>query len=80
MTVTPTLMILPFGLATEALREYNARRLSQFMDAMPAANADAPELTMEQINQLVHEQIKMIGLQALKTQIDPAAPVHPSQQ
>lgn len=52
---TPTMMILPFGLATEALRDYNARRLSQFMDAMPGANADAPALTLEQVNQLVHE-------------------------
>lgn len=52
---TPTMMILPFGLATEALREYNARRLTHFMDAMPAANADAPELTSEQISKLVHE-------------------------
>ena len=40
---------------TEALREYNARRLTQFMDAMPAANVDAPELTLKQINKLVHE-------------------------
>lgn len=52
---TPTMMILPYGLAIEALREYNARRLTQFMDAMPPANADAPELTLEEINKLVHE-------------------------
>ncbi len=52
---TPTLMILPYALATEALREYNARRLTQFMDAMPPANAGAPELTEEEINKLVHE-------------------------
>lgn len=52
---TPTMMILPYGLATEALREYNAKRLVQFMDAMSPAKADAPELTPEEINQLVHE-------------------------
>lgn len=52
---TPTMMILPYGLATEALREHNARRLVQFMDAMQPANPDVPELTEEQINDLVHE-------------------------
>lgn len=52
---TPTLMILPYGLAAEALRDYNARKLAQFMDAMPSANSDAPNLSIEQINQLVHE-------------------------
>lgn len=52
---TPTLMILPYKLATEALREYNARRLVQFMEAMPVADAEAPELTLEEINKLVHE-------------------------
>ena len=52
---TPTLMILPYTLATEALRDYNARKLVQFMDAMPTANADAPNLTLEQINSLIHE-------------------------
>lgn len=52
---TPTMMILPYSLATEALRDYNARKLVQFMDAMPSASADAPNLTLEQINDLVHE-------------------------
>lgn len=52
---TPTMMILPYSLATEALRDYNARKLVQFMDAMPSANADAPNLTLEQLNKLVHE-------------------------
>ena len=52
---TPTMMILPYSLATEALRDYNARKLVQFMDAMPTANADAPNLTLEQLNKLVHE-------------------------
>ena len=52
---TPTMMILPFALATNALHEYNARRLVQFMDAMPAANPTAPKLTLEEINNLVHE-------------------------
>ncbi len=52
---TPTMMILPYSMATEALRDYNARKLVQFMDAMPSANAAAPTLTLEQINSLVHE-------------------------
>jgi antitoxin (DNA-binding transcriptional repressor) of toxin-antitoxin stability system len=52
---TPTMMILPYILAAEALKEYNARRLIGFMDAMPPAHPDAPELTLEEINDLVHE-------------------------
>jgi antitoxin (DNA-binding transcriptional repressor) of toxin-antitoxin stability system len=52
---TPTMMILPYSLATEALRDYNARKLVQFMDSMPSANADAPELTLDEVTQLVHE-------------------------
>jgi antitoxin (DNA-binding transcriptional repressor) of toxin-antitoxin stability system len=52
---TPTMMILPYQLATEALRDYNARKLVEFMDVMPSANADAPNLTLEQLNKLVHE-------------------------
>ena len=50
---TPTLMILPYSMGFEALRDYNARKLTQFMDAMPVANTDAPILTIEQINDLV---------------------------
>jgi prevent-host-death family protein len=52
---TPTMMILPYQLATEALRDYNVRKLVEFMDVMPSANADAPNLTLEQLNKLVHE-------------------------
>jgi antitoxin (DNA-binding transcriptional repressor) of toxin-antitoxin stability system len=52
---TPTMMILPYALATDALRAYNAQRLVQFMDAMPAASSLAPELTDDEINELVHE-------------------------
>ena len=52
---TPTLMILPYDTAFEALREYNARRLVQFMDSMPKTNPDAPELSLEQMNTVVHE-------------------------
>jgi len=33
---TPTMMILPYSLATEVLRDYNARKLVQFMDVMPS--------------------------------------------
>ena len=42
-------------LATEALRDHNARKLVAFMEAMPSAHADAPDLTPEQINALVQE-------------------------
>jgi antitoxin (DNA-binding transcriptional repressor) of toxin-antitoxin stability system len=52
---TPTLMILPYPLAAAALRDYHARKLAEFMDATPPARTDAPELTLEQINALVHE-------------------------
>jgi prevent-host-death family protein len=52
---TPTMMILPYALATEALRDYNARKLVQFMDSMPPAMPDAPELSLEQMNKLVHD-------------------------
>lgn len=52
---TPTLMILPYAMATEALRDYKARQWAQFMEAMPTANPDAPQLTAEQLNELVHE-------------------------
>jgi prevent-host-death family protein len=52
---TPTMMILPYAMATEALRDYKARQLLKFMDAMPSAHADAPNLTIEQLNELVHE-------------------------
>jgi prevent-host-death family protein len=52
---TPTMMILPYALATEALRDYNARKLVQFMDSMPSAMPDAPDLSLEQMNKLVHD-------------------------
>jgi antitoxin (DNA-binding transcriptional repressor) of toxin-antitoxin stability system len=52
---TPTLMILPYTLAEQALRDYNARKLVQLMDNMPPAHASAPSLTLEQFNELVHE-------------------------
>jgi prevent-host-death family protein len=52
---TPTMIILPYSLAAEALRDYNARKLVQFMDSMPSVSKDTPNLTLEQINTLVHE-------------------------
>jgi prevent-host-death family protein len=52
---TPIMMILPYKLAADALRTYNARRLVQFMDAMPPANPTAPDLTDNEINDLMHE-------------------------
>jgi prevent-host-death family protein len=52
---TPTLMILPYSLAEQALRDYNARKLVQLMINMPPAHDSAPSLTLEQFNELVHE-------------------------
>jgi len=52
---TPTMMILPYSLASEALGYDNARKLVQFMDAMPLVNADAPNLSLEPLNNLVHQ-------------------------
>ncbi len=56
---TPTLMILPYALAEEALRSHRARQLVSFMDAMAESEAstshESPELTLEQINALIHE-------------------------
>ena len=37
------------------MKRVKARKLAEFMQAMPSAQADAPELTLEQINQLIHE-------------------------
>jgi antitoxin (DNA-binding transcriptional repressor) of toxin-antitoxin stability system len=52
---TPTLMILPFALAGEALRALNARRLADFMAGMPAVNAGAPELSTVELTALVKQ-------------------------
>lgn len=52
---TPTMMILPYELAEQALRDHHARKLARFMEAMPPADPNAPDLTLEQINALVHE-------------------------
>lgn len=51
----PTMMILPYTVAKEALRLYKAHNAIAFMDALPPAHADAPELSLENINKLVHE-------------------------
>lgn len=52
---TPTMMILPYTLAADALRAYRAQRLVAFMDTMQASSTNAPELTLNEINDLVHE-------------------------
>jgi len=51
---TPTLMILPYDMATAALRSYRSRKLVQLMDEAPASSGSS-ELSLDQINQLVHE-------------------------
>jgi len=51
----PTMLILPYDVGSDALRQYNARRMAQFMDALPPANPNAPELTNDELTQLIHE-------------------------
>ena len=51
----PTMMILPYAMGEEALRTQSARRFVTFLDSFPPVNSTAPDLTLEQINQLVHE-------------------------
>jgi antitoxin (DNA-binding transcriptional repressor) of toxin-antitoxin stability system len=51
----PTMMILPFGMAEEALRAYRAQKMLRFMDNMQPTPAGAPDVSFEDINNLVHE-------------------------
>jgi hypothetical protein len=48
-------MIVPIDIGQEAVRQHNALRFADFLDAMPPPNTAAPELDMEAVNQLVHE-------------------------
>lgn len=52
---TPTLMILPYGIAEEALHAYNAKKMIDFMKSMPPTLAGAPDLNLDEINALVHQ-------------------------
>jgi prevent-host-death family protein len=51
----PTMLILPYQVGADALRQYNARRMAHFMDSMPLANPGAPELTDDELTNLIHE-------------------------
>ena len=51
----PSVMILPVELGQEAVRYHNANRFAALLEAMPPAHADAPNLTMDELNTLVHE-------------------------
>lgn len=51
----PTMMILPYTLAQEALKMFKSQKLIQFMNEMPLANPEAPDLSLADINALVHE-------------------------
>jgi prevent-host-death family protein len=51
----PTMLILPYAIGSDALRQYNARRMAQFMDALPPSNPNAPELTDDELTKLIHE-------------------------
>jgi antitoxin (DNA-binding transcriptional repressor) of toxin-antitoxin stability system len=50
----PTLMIIPYEIGKEAMRLYRAEQMVRFMKNMET-NKEAEELTMEDINRLVHE-------------------------
>lgn len=50
----PTLMIVPYEIGKEAMRLYRAEQMVRFMKNMET-NQEAEELTMEDINRLVHE-------------------------
>ena len=50
----PTLMILPIAEAMDAQRLYKAFRLVQFMKGLPTVDT-SQELSLEEINMLVHE-------------------------
>ncbi len=51
----PTLMILPYKVAEIALRLYQAQAMTDFMGNMAPVNPNAPDLSAEDINDLVHE-------------------------
>jgi prevent-host-death family protein len=51
----PTMMILPYAVAQEALRAYQAQKMVQLMGAMPPVNPGAPDLSLAEITALVHE-------------------------
>lgn len=51
----PTMMILPYEYAQEVLRIFNAQKMIRYMDSMPPTNPNAPDLSLEDINKLVHE-------------------------
>jgi antitoxin (DNA-binding transcriptional repressor) of toxin-antitoxin stability system len=50
----PTLMIVSYEIGKEAMRLYRAEQMIRFMQSMET-NKEAEELTMEDINRLVHE-------------------------
>jgi antitoxin (DNA-binding transcriptional repressor) of toxin-antitoxin stability system len=52
---TPTMMILPFKMAQEALQLMHAKDMIDFMNSMPPVNAGAPELSTKEITTLVHD-------------------------
>lgn len=51
----PTMMILPYAIAQEALKMFKAQKMIQFMNEMPLSNPEAPDLSLTDINALVHE-------------------------
>lgn len=48
-------MVVPMEIGREAVRLYQAGRFSELLRNMPAPRSDAPELSLEDVNRLVHE-------------------------
>ena len=51
----PTMLMLPYGIGSDALHYYSARRLAQFMDMLPPAAHDAPQMPEDELTKLIHE-------------------------
>ncbi len=51
----PSVMIVPIAIGEEAVRQHNALRFADFLDAIPAPAPAAPEITMDEVNALVHQ-------------------------
>ena len=50
----PSVMIVPIAIGEEAVRQHNALRFADFLDAMPEPALDAPEITIDEVNTMVH--------------------------
>lgn len=51
----PTMMIFPYEIGQEMLREHYTKRMTGFLDSLRPATPIAPGLSEGDINRLVHE-------------------------